>query len=619
MLVFLVAWIFCDFKESKPVVLNENSDYYIVRVKNVPVVKTKSLQMQADLYIKQLSKSQTVQLTVLTDSCLENAIFEAGDFLLIKTKLTLPQAPQNPGSLNEKIYFRRKGIEYKAILYSSQIRIIKKGGFSFEKLAGSIRQKLISLFRSGGISEQRLAVLVALSLGQKSGLESEVRTDFSSAGAMHVLAVSGLHIGIVYFIINQLIGFIFPKRSKAIFRSLAVIALLWLYALITGLSPSVNRATTMFSLISIGTTYSRKTLVYNTISIAAFVLLYLRPQVLFDLGFQLSFAAVTGIVYFQPLIKELFQPKNVVVKWGWDLMVVSLAAQIATLPLGLYYFGQFPVYFLLTNLIVIPLTTLILYLTVISMFFVFWEPFFQVISSVLNGTLGLIMKSVEFIAGLPGAVFQYKINLPQLICMYLIVLAIAWWISKRRFASLALVFFGMIFITGVDLVRFLKRLSLSEVLVYSDNKNSQIEFIKTGFSRVFSTDSLEFKRISCNFHLMEMIRFDRFDQTLISPQLLNFQGENMLIIRDNKSFRNKDSLKMSVPAEFLLIVTGKAGYNSLEYLDRFIVKQCVIESSVSRKLAEELKTKCKRLQISYHDCKSDGAYNRKFFSNFVHN
>jgi len=194
----------------------------------------------------------------------------------------------------------------------------------------------------------------ALLLGQKNTLDQEVSQAYSTAGAMHVLAVSGLHVGIIY-------GFFFllvrPANLRTRWRVVyltVVIGIIWVYAFLTGMSPSVLRSATMFTMVALAQMQSKSPSTFNAVAISAVLLLLFDPNLIYAVGFQLSYAALMGILVFQPIIVKAWLPRNRILYRAWEITSVGLAAQLATFPISAYYFHQFPTFFMLSNLIAIP-------------------------------------------------------------------------------------------------------------------------------------------------------------------------------------------------------------------------------------------------------------------------
>ncbi|MBN2807303.1 MAG: ComEC/Rec2 family competence protein, partial [Prolixibacteraceae bacterium] len=263
------------------------------------------------------------------------------------------------------------------------------------------------------------------------------KSSFSASGAMHVLAVSGLHVGIIYLILKLLLKPLYRIRRMLMVNMVLIVAALWAYAFITGLSPSVLRSCTMFSFITVGEHLRHRTNFYNILATSAFFLLLVNPNILYKVGFQLSYAAVASIVFFQPKIAALYQPKHRVIKWLWDLTTVSLAAQIGTFPISIFYFHQFPVYFWLSNFVAIPAAAVLLYLA-----FLFYLtlplPF---LIPITGWVIGMLVKglnsAVIFIESLPFSVITgLNSNGTSLIIMILIVFSLGWLTVSKRFVPL---------------------------------------------------------------------------------------------------------------------------------------------------------------------------------------
>lgn len=267
------------------------------------------------------------------------------------------------------------------------------------QVRGHVQKRLEQIFEDKEI----LAISQALLIGYKASLSEEQVGAFSASGTMHVLAVSGLHAGIVFMILNLFFLPFANTLNKKRIKVLVIVPSLFFYAFVTGLSPSVVRAAIMLSLVMVAAALNRKGNIYNTVFATAFFMLLYNPMFLFNVGFQLSFLAVLGIVYFQPKIKKMYQAPNKVVLYIWEIVCVSIAAQLATFPLSLYYFHQFPSYFILSNILVLPavfLAMVFLFPSILFFNLPYIGSFFKFISSHI---LGFISKSVVFVEGIPGS------------------------------------------------------------------------------------------------------------------------------------------------------------------------------------------------------------------------
>ncbi len=267
--------------------------------------------------------------------------------------------------------------------------------------AREFRQTLLSQFRGYGADGQAYAVLAAMTLGDKSGLSEELKEDYSMAGASHVLALSGLHLGIIYAVLSMLA---FGFRRKW-FSQLIIMLAIWAYAVMVGLMPSVVRSAVMLSIVAVMTSINRQRITTNSLAVAAMIMLLCNPLNLYDIGFEMSFLAVLGIAICNPVYGLVWFPGfwGRVLTWLWDIVAVSVAAQIGTAPLVAYYFGRIPTYFILTNLVVIPCATILLY-GVVAVALTSWS---AAIAAWLMGKVLIVIKAMNavlhWIASLPGA------------------------------------------------------------------------------------------------------------------------------------------------------------------------------------------------------------------------
>lgn len=347
--------------------LQEGKVYVEGNISEMPILKNGKIKTTIEVTKIGYNQNQ-IHLTtgkllayINADSLSQN--LQYGDKIFLHQYLRNITAPANPEAFNYKRYLYCQNIHYQVFIKEKDWeRIGNSNIYSVYKPAFALRKKFISYLRKYLPDEQSFSVGSALILGYKDEMDSEVRAAYAETGAMHVLAVSGLHVGIIYLLLSFFFDKIFKVKSQhfKIIRGLVCLLGIWSFALLTGMSASVLRASTMFSVIIVGTMLSRFPNIYNSLAASAFLLLFINPYILMNVGFQLSYLAVLGIVYFQPKIAMLIICENKFIDFAWQLLCVSVAAQLATLPLSLYYFHQFPVYFWLSGLIVVPAASLIL-------------------------------------------------------------------------------------------------------------------------------------------------------------------------------------------------------------------------------------------------------------------
>lgn len=277
-----------------------------------------------------------------------------------KTQLAAVSAPPNPHQFNYKKYLERQGIYRQVFLSPSGYYILTEKVSSLYGYAAHWRAKINNALQRNGFAGDELAVVNALLLGQQQDISEEVYQNYSKAGAIHILAVSGLHVSIFVVILNVLLAPLERLKKGRLVKLIIMVALLWLFALIAGLSASVVRSVAMFSFIAWAMHLRRVTHIYNILAISMFFLLLSKPSFLLDVGFQLSYAAVFSIVWLQPMLYRWWLPRFKAADFFWKILTVTLAAQVGVAPITLYYFHQFPGLFFVSNLIIIPFVGIIL-------------------------------------------------------------------------------------------------------------------------------------------------------------------------------------------------------------------------------------------------------------------
>lgn len=303
----------------------------------------------------------------------------------------------------------------------------------------SARDRLLSHNEKHNMSESAYAVVAAMTMGDRSGLTRELRQSYAASGASHVLALSGLHLGVIY----GLLSLIFVHRRMRVLGQVLAMVAIWAYAALVGMPPSVLRSATMLTIFAFVVLTGRRLVSLNTLAFAAVVQLVVSPLSLWDVGFQMSFLAVLGIVMLNLRLRDVATPTWLsrwrVIRWMWSLVKVSLAAQLAVAPLSMYYFGTFPCYFLLTNFVAIPLATIIVYTSIVMYALVFCAWMQGMVAMFVGWMATLMNASLGFIASLPGAcMYGIHINARQVWLMYALLLVaylMSFYIERRNITT----------------------------------------------------------------------------------------------------------------------------------------------------------------------------------------
>lgn len=344
------------------------SDYQklLVRVISPPLEKEKTHRLTVN--VESISKRDTSQIATgkillyISKSNFDSSI-KYGDYLLIKNQLQKPPAALGKDSFNYAKWLSQKNIYYTSFLKSGDyIKTNKNKANSIFIFSYNIRTYFDNILSKYLEDSSSYSIASAITLGIRNHIDDNLNQAFARTGTIHILAVSGLHVGIIYLPLMLLLGRIPKRKWTSFFKISIILSVLWLYALITGLSPSVVRASTMFSFLAIGEVIGRKTNVFNSLAAAALFTLTIDANTIFQVGFQLSYLAVAGIGLFYTQLVQLLSFKTLLISKIWKLLCVSFSAQVATAPLALYYFHQFPNYFLFSNLLIVPLGIISVYL-----------------------------------------------------------------------------------------------------------------------------------------------------------------------------------------------------------------------------------------------------------------
>lgn len=380
------------------------------------------------------------------------------DVLMVKRAFSEIKKPLNPYIFNYRKYLQQQQIYQQIYITRKQYLRILRTNQTVGGIASKIRWKINKSLVKYGFKEDELAIINALLLGQRQTINTELQQRYASAGAIHILAVSGLHIGIILMLLTFLFKpFHFFENGKII-AGIFIISLLWIYAIIAGLSASVVRAVSMFTAVAISMFLNRPSNVYNTLVISMFFLLLFNPYYLFEVGFQLSYIAVFFIVWIQPKLYFLWKPRFWIVNKLWQLFTVSLAAQIGVLPLSLYYFHQFPGLFFLSNLAIIPFLGLILVAGFLIIVLSVFELLPQFLGESYRSTIQYLNQFVTWISNQESFIIEnITFSLAMMISFYVFVILFFKWVEKKIFIRFVLLLISVIAIQSVGMYEKFKR------------------------------------------------------------------------------------------------------------------------------------------------------------------
>lgn len=451
-----------------------------------------------------------------------------GDFIEVNSILNSIHSLGNPNEFDYSKYLKNKQIVAQFFLTSNTRWNKYKSSFPLNRYSTIIRNRCLDIFKRSGLQSNNLFIASALTFGYKNDLNTFVKNIFSRTGAMHVLAVSGLHVGIIFLIVNSIISLLkIPFRYDWL-GHFFILLIIWSYALITGLSPSILRATTMMSFFIIARVFNKHTSIYNVLFSSVFFLLFVNPFLIIDVGFQLSILAVFGILFFYPKIYNLINVKHYILKKIWAISSVSLAAQLTTFPISIFYFHQFPNLFLLSNIFVIPLVFILLIVglfTIVLSFnnsiLILWGKLFSFLLSVLMSFLTTI-ESISF-----STTKGLFISAEETLLAYLAILFMVLY-HKKRYFFLKITCFSIVFLLiCLDLKEDYTIQNQKKVVIYNIPNHFALDLM-AGNNHYFIADD-DFLKNENLFHQYVTNNWNFND--LAPPKLLSLNKLNSKTIK----------------------------------------------------------------------------------------
>ena len=470
---------------------SSRSEALFIKVNNEPKLSNGILRLEARVFSTYFHNKIQIRrgkllLAIKDDS---SGPFQPnyGDMLLIPAVYNVIDPPFNPGEFDYRTYLEDRQIYFQSFINRDQFIILKRNaGNPVISFALTLRKGLVEKFNTYLPGKEAAALASTLVLGYRADLDQELIRAYSKTGTMHVLSVSGMHVGIVFLVLSVLLKPMARNRQLILFRALLIISIIWFYSLLTGFSAPVCRAALMLSFVVLGKALNKNQNTFNLIAISAFFLLLYDPFFLFDVGFQLSYLAVCGLVYFHPKIYHVFYFKNKVLDHTWNYCALSIAAQLATFPLSLYYFHQFPVYFLLSNLLIVLPVTIIMYAGILFLllpFSVALKPLGLFLNWIinLNNTVLYRIENLPFsaLSGIWIDSFQYL-----LICS--LIGSFMLWISFRSKGILWAASFFALILTASFSVKNILNYKRHELIFFSLRKNTAIAYLYRGRSIIIS-------------------------------------------------------------------------------------------------------------------------------------
>ncbi|PWA06997.1 ComEC/Rec2 family competence protein [Flavobacterium laiguense] len=529
--------------------------------------------------------------------------FEIGNRLKINGILYKNTAQKNPNQFDYQKYLDNKQIYAQLYAEPNEIQVSTVIEKDIWYYASKLRTRIIQNLNNSNFHAAELNVAVALILGQQQDIDPNIIRDYQYAGAVHILSVSGLHIGFILLFITFVLKPL-PNSKRGSFIKLIVTLLsLSLFGILAGLAPSVLRSVTMFSFVAIGLFLRRSVNIYHTLLVSILLILLFQPYFLFDVGFQLSYIALFFIIWLQPLLAMLCTPKSKVQKYIWDLLTVSFAAQIGTLPLSIYYFHQFPGLFFMTNLIVIPFLGFIMSLGVLVMVLAAfnWVPFYP--AKALEISIFYLDKIINTIASFESFIIKdIPLNTSLLLTGYLVLIAMVIWFKKPNFKSLALALISIVALQISSIKTKWDVQSQEEFVVFNTKKNTLL-LERNGFTttlyandsllKTYEKNNLISSYLSGNFCTLKHKR--KLENTIY------FKGNKILIL--DSSMVYPKTIQPDV-----LLLTQSTRVNLDRVLQSIKPKIIIADGSNYKTIQKRWKQTCEQQKIPFHSTSEKGFY-----------
>ncbi|MDI5898923.1 ComEC/Rec2 family competence protein [Flavobacterium yafengii] len=529
--------------------------------------------------------------------------FEIGTPLLIKGILSKNRPPNNPNQFDYSKYLENKQIYAQLYADVDEIKI----GTEIEKniwyYSSKLRTRIIRNLEKNNFHKTELNVAIALIMGQQQDISPEIIRDYQYAGAVHILSVSGLHIGFILIFVTFILKPIPNTKRGSFLKLLLILASLFTFGIIAGLAPSVVRSVTMFSFVAIGNHLRRSVNIYHTLLVSILLILLFEPSFLFDVGFQLSYLAVFFIIWLQPLLASIWLPKNKVSKYIWDILTISFAAQIGTLPLSIYYFHQFPGLFFVTNLIIIPLLSIIMVLGVLVMLLAAFNSIPIFLSQLLEWSIYYLNKIINAIASLEQFILQdIPLHFYLLFSSYLLLFTAIIWLKKPNFNKLVMVLISII-IAQISYLSIQWNIqNEQEWIVFNIKKNTLLAERKGADITVYANDSI-LKTVQKN-NTIKSYRTGNLSSLKEKKKIQNlfyFNGKKIFILDSSGVFP-----KNIYPD--IIILTQSPKINFERFLQTIKPKIIVADASNYKTIQKQWKATCLKQKIPFHATSEKGYY-----------
>jgi competence protein ComEC len=575
---------------------------------------------------KSFKALSTVNAVVINDSVnnVEGSVFiyfqkdsllpqlDYGSQIIFKKSLALIKNSGNPGAFDYQRYCAFQGIYQQVFLKRNEFVLLPNTNENaLKKLLFTIRAKTVNLLHKyiNGSKESGLAE--ALLIGYKDDLDKNLVQSYANTGVVHIIAISGMQLALIYGFLLLLFKPFKKLRFVKLFKPVSIIITLWLFSVMSGASPSVLRAAVMLTCIVIGESFSKQSSIYNNLAASAFLLLCYNPFWLWDVGFQLSYGAVLSIVIFMKPIYNWFYIQNKILDFIWELIAISIAAQILTTPISIYYFHQFPNYFLLTNLVAVPLSSIILFGELILLSISFIPIIAKFLGAILSWLIWLMNSFIEHMQTIPFSLWNnLSINIFQVILLYAVIAYFSAFLFFKNKNAFHIALISLLCFFMVRSFSFWQSSQQKQMIVYNIPQHGAIDFI-SGNNFLFKGDSILYNDgFLQNFHLKP----SRINKRVSSSnQVCSLLHGNNIFLFNNKKILIIDQAISFVPSLIkinvdVIIVSKNPSLKISNLSTVFNCNQFIFDASNAAWKINKWKQECEQLHLSSYSVVDKGAF-----------
>ncbi len=544
------------------------------------------------------------------DSAVNKLVY--GSRIIFRKRLEPIRNTGNPGTFDYERYAAFAGIYHQVYLQAGEFNTIEndKGNW-LKKSLFKTREWVVSVMADCIPGKKESGLAEALLIGYKDDLDKTLVQSYTNTGVVHIIAISGLHLGLIYWLLNMLASPLKKRKDLRWLKTCVIIVGLWLFAVLAGGGPSILRSAVMFTCIVIGESIDRKTSIYNSLAASAFLLLCINPCWLWDAGFQLSYTALLSIVIFTKPVYNWFYFKNKILDSTWKLSAVTLAAQVLTTPVSIYHFHQFPIYFLITNLLAVPLSSLIVLGEILLCVIAMLPVLAVLLGQVLHVLIQIMNNFIEHMENLPFSQWQgLSINLPQLVLLYCFIAATCSWLIHKNKTSLKTGLMPLLIFFCIRSYSFIEAACQQKIIVYNIPRHQAIDFISgrnyyfVGDTILKADDFLQYVNLRPSRIMYRMNVSELPAGISVMENCYVFANKKILII-DKTCLYKAGSKKITVD---VIIVSRNPSLNIPALANTFVINRIVFDGSNPQWKVNKWMADCAKLGLACFSVVDKGAF-----------